>query len=80
MQGQIMDFYREGDGLCGSWTKSDNSGQHNPRVNDGYVDGYSGVISVTAIVHRGNSATGSDIVYDVISAPHGKFSRNARCV
>jgi len=66
-------FYREGDGLCGSWTKSDNSGQHNPRVTNGYVDGYSGVISVTAIVHRGNSATGSDIVYDVISAPTESF-------
>jgi hypothetical protein len=66
-------FYREGDGLCGGWTKSDNGGQHNPRVTNGYVDGYSGVISVTAVVQRGTAATGSQIVYDVISAPAESF-------
>jgi len=66
-------FYREGDGQCGAWTKSDNSGQHNPRVTNGYVDAYSGVISVSAVVHRGTGITISEIVYDVISAPAESF-------
>jgi hypothetical protein len=66
-------YYRVGDGLCGGWTKSDNKGQHNPKVTNGYVDGYSGVISVTAIVQRGTAATGSQITYDVISAPLSSF-------
>jgi hypothetical protein len=66
-------YYRVGDGLCGGWTKSDNKGQHNPKVTNGYVDGYSGVISVTAIIQRGTAATGSQITYDVISAPSSSF-------
>jgi hypothetical protein len=66
-------YYRVGDGACGGWTKSDNKGQHNPQVTNGSVDGYSGVISVTAIIHRGTAATGSQIVYDVISAPSSSF-------
>ncbi len=66
-------YYRIGDGLCGGWTKSDNKGQHNPKVTNGYVDGYSGVISVTAIIQRGTVATGSKITYDVISAPSSSF-------
>jgi hypothetical protein len=66
-------FYREGDGLCGGWNKSDNGGQHNPRVTNGYVDGYSGVISLTAIVQRGTALTGSKVVYDVIAAPSTSF-------
>ena len=66
-------YYRVGDGLCGGWTKSDNKGQHNPKVTNGFVDGYSGVISVTAIIQRGTVATGSKITYDVISAPSSSF-------
>jgi hypothetical protein len=66
-------YYREKDGLCGSWNKSDNQGQHNPRVTNGDVDGYSGVISVTAIIQKGTAITGSKIVYDVVSAPVESF-------
>jgi hypothetical protein len=66
-------YYRKGDGYCGGWTKSDNKGQHNPHVSNGYVDGYGGVISVTAIITRGTALTGSQITYDVISAPSSSF-------
>lgn len=66
-------YYRIGDGYCGGWTKSDNKGQHNPHASNGYVDGYGGVISVTAIIKRGTALTGSQITYDVISAPSSSF-------
>ena len=66
-------YYRVNDGMCGGWTKSDNKGQHNPKVTNGYVDGYSGVISVTAVIQRGTALTGSTITYDVISAPTTSF-------
>jgi hypothetical protein len=66
-------YYRVGDGYCGGWTKSDNKGQHNPHVSNGYVDGYGGVISVTATITRGTALTGSQITYDVISAPTSSF-------
>src|SRR4030095_550865 len=66
-------YYRVGDGYCGGWTKSDNQGQHNPHVSNGYVDGYGGTISVTAVITRGTALTGSQITYDVISAPSSSF-------
>jgi len=66
-------YYRVGDGYCGGWTKSDNQGQHNPHVSNGYVDGYGGVISVTAVITRGTGLTGSQITYNVISAPSSTF-------
>ncbi|HET9824346.1 MAG TPA: lamin tail domain-containing protein, partial [Chitinophagaceae bacterium] len=66
-------YYRSADGLCGGWLKSDAQAQHTPKQTNGYVDAYSGTISVTAIIQRGTVATGSKIIYDVISAPSTSF-------
>ncbi|HEY3249502.1 MAG TPA: hypothetical protein VGK25_00145, partial [Ignavibacteria bacterium] len=66
-------YFRKADGLCGGWLKSDAQAQHTPQVTNGYVDGYSGDISVSAIIQRGSIATGSKIVYDVLSAPSTSF-------
>lgn len=66
-------YYRSADGMCGAWLKSDAQSQHTPKLTNGSVDGYSGAISVTAIIQRGTVATGSKLIYDVISAPLTSF-------
>jgi hypothetical protein len=66
-------YYRSADGLCGGWLKSDAQAQHTPKLTNGSVDAYSGTISVTAFIQRGTVATGSNITYDVISAPSTSF-------
>jgi hypothetical protein len=66
-------YYRSADGLCGGWLKSDAQAQHTPKLTNGSVDAYSGTISVTAVIQRGTVGTGSNIIYDVISAPLTSF-------
>ena len=66
-------YVRTADGVCGSWDKSSNTVSYSPQLTNGPADAYSGVISVTAIVQKGTLATGSTIVYDVISAPSTSF-------
>jgi len=66
-------YVRTADGVCGSWDKSSNTVSYSPQLTNGFADGYSGVISVTAIVQRGTAITGSKIIYDVISAPSTSF-------
>ena len=66
-------YYRSADGLCGGWLKSDAQAQHTPQKTNGSVDAYSGSISVTAFIQRGTLATGSNITYNVISAPLTSF-------
>ncbi len=66
-------YFRKGDGVCGGWTKSDAGAQYSPELTNGFADGYTGTISVTAIITQGTPATGSKIDYDVISAPSTSF-------
>lgn len=66
-------FIREADGACASWTKSSSQVQHTPQQSNGYVDALMGTISVTALIQPGNAQTGSNFIYDVVSAPTTSF-------
>jgi hypothetical protein len=66
-------FVRKADGVCGSWDKSSNTVAYSPELTNGSADAYSGSISVTAVIQKGTAATGSKLIYDVISAPTTSF-------
>ncbi len=66
-------YVRTADGVCGSWEKSSNAVSYSPQLSNGRADAYSGTISVTAFVKKGTTATGSKLIYDVISAPSASF-------
>jgi hypothetical protein len=66
-------FIRTADGICGSWTKSSAQVQHTPKQTNGFGDATMGVISTTATIVKGTAATGSNFIYDVVSAPVTSF-------
>jgi hypothetical protein len=66
-------FIRKADGICGSWDKSSAQVQHTPKQPNGFGDATMGVISTTATIERGTAATGSNFIYDVLSAPVTSF-------
>lgn len=66
-------FVRTADGVCAAWDKSSNTVSYSPKLTNGDADAYSGSISVQAAIQKGTAATGSKLVYDVISAPSTSF-------
>lgn len=66
-------YVRTADGVCDAWDKSSNTVSYTPQLTNGPATPYSGVISVTALVQKGTPATGSKLIYDVISAPSTSF-------
>jgi len=66
-------YVRTADGVCDAWDKSSNTVSYTPQLTNGFATAYSGLISVTALVQKGTLATGSNLIYDVISAPSTSF-------
>ena len=65
-------YIRELDGVCALWDKSSAGVQHTPKqTNGGTADGYVGQIAVSMTVTPGTLLTGSNVTYDVVSAPAG---------
>jgi hypothetical protein len=69
-------YYRNSDGLCGNWLKSDQPGQHTPELTNG-LDlslSSSNQLSIAAIISGyGSDPTKSLLTYNITSTPAGAF-------
>jgi len=62
-------YIRLVDGYCGTWTKSSSQVTHTPGVtNGGDPTTVVGSVSVSSLIVRGNSTSGSVVNYDVVGA------------
>lgn len=62
-------YIRLVDGYCGTWTKSSSQVTHTPGItNGGDPTTVLGAVSVSSVIVRGNSTTGSVVNYDVVGA------------
>ncbi|HEY9661818.1 MAG TPA: hypothetical protein V6C65_25465, partial [Allocoleopsis sp.] len=67
-------YIRAFDGACASWVKSSSSAQHTPRASNGTLIGANqGSVSVSVATWMGNSASGSIVYNDIVSAPSNYF-------
>ena len=64
-------YYRSSDGLCGEWLKSDQPGQHTPRVTNGTIaSGPGNQFSISAVISQyATDPTKSLLTYNIISGP-----------
>lgn len=64
-------YYRQADGLCGSWLKSDQPGQHNPGSTNGSFSSLPGnQLSLSAVISQyAMDPTKSLLTYNLLSAP-----------
>jgi hypothetical protein len=72
-------YYRSSDGLCGEWLKSDQGGQHTPKLTNGVSLSLtsSNQLSIAAVISKhGSDPDKSVLTYDITSAPAGAFPLN----
>ena len=69
-------YYRSSDGLCGEWLKSDQPGQHTPKLTNGLALSLSSSnqLSIAAVIsqYTGDPAKAL-LTYNIVSAPAGAF-------
>jgi hypothetical protein len=69
-------YYRSSDGLCGEWLKSDQPGQHTPKLTNGMSLSLtpSNQLSIAAVISgHGSDPNKSVLTYNISSAPAGAF-------
>ena len=69
-------YYRSSDGLCGEWLKSDEGGQHTPKLTNGLALSLtsSNQPSIAAVISKhGSDPDKSVLTYNISSAPAGAF-------
>ena len=66
-------YIREYDGACGTWKKSSATVQHTPKAPNGTLIGYSGAVSISAVISPGTAPTGSVLNSDIVGAPNDYF-------
>ena len=66
-------YIREYDGACASWLKSSATVQHTPKAPNGTLIGYTGSVSISAVISPGTAPAGSVLNSDIVGAPNDYF-------